>query len=360
MKVLFIAPYPPGEAPSQRFRFEQYFTELRIRGIGFHVSPFFDRAVWKILYRPGHLTGKVSGLIRGMARRVGVLFTLWKYDTVFIHREALPFGPPFLEWMIARVFRKFMVYDFDDAIWIPNASESNNRLTMLLKCFGNPARISRWASCVSVGNGFLAGFASRYNDRVFINPTTIDTDEHHNSIAKHSNKTFVIGWTGSHSTIQYLDELVPVLRELEKDHVFEFHVICDVAPKFQLDSLKFIRWTKQAEIEDLLHFNVGLMPLPDDVWSKGKCGFKALQYMALGIPAVVSAIGVNSEIVQDGFNGLICRNPQQWKDALKKLITDQSFLIKLGANTRQTIVDRYSLRSNRENFIRILTKPQQK
>ncbi len=106
--------------------------------------------------------------------------------------------------------------------------------------------------------------------------------------------------------------LVPVFKELEKTEEFELQVICDVAPKFKLKSCKYLPWKKETEIEDLLNFNVGLMPLPDDIWSKGKCGFKALQYMALGIPAVVSDVGVNAQIVDHGINGCVCKSIEDW------------------------------------------------
>lgn len=356
MKILFITPYPSGEAPSQRFRFEQYFPELRKRGIDFHVSPFLDREAWKIIYRKRHWFGKFAAILRGFYRRIRDLFRLSDYDCIFIHREATPFGPPLFEWLIAKVFKKYTIYDFDDAIWIPNASESNNRLTMLLKRFHNTRDICRWANKVSVGNDFLADFARQYNQHVIYNPTTIDTDEHHNTTTDHSNHKFIIGWTGSHSTVQYLDLLVPVLEELEKKNDFELHVICDVPPRFKLKSLKFIPWSKQAEIDDLLNFNIGIMPMRDEVWAHGKCGFKALQYMALGVPAVVSNVGINSRIVDHEVNGCICKNQEDWKMYLTKLMNDSEYLRKLSSKTREKIIADYSLKSNTENFMNLFSK----
>jgi glycosyltransferase involved in cell wall biosynthesis len=356
VKILFIAPYPKGEAPSQRFRFEQYFRELSKRGIEFHVSPFFDQKAWKILYRKGHWIPKIAGICRGFFRRFLDLFYLGKYDFVFIHREATIFGPPVFEWLITKVFKKYTIYDFDDAIWLPNASEHNSKLTMMLKRFQNPRSICRWVNKVSTGNNFLGEFAGKYNHNVIYNPTTIDTDEHHNTTNDHSNHRFIIGWTGSHSTLLYLDELVPVIESLEKKYDFEFHVICDAPPKFHLKSLKFIPWSKQAEIDDLLNFNVGVMPMPDEVWAQGKCGFKALQYMALGIPAVVSDVGVNRSIVDHDVNGCICKSRSDWEFYLSKLLSDPAYLARLSSRTRQKILDNYSLQSNLDNFISLFSK----
>ncbi|MCX6291879.1 MAG: glycosyltransferase family 4 protein [Bacteroidetes bacterium] len=355
MKILFITPYPQGEAPSQRFRFEQYFPELQKRGYTFHVSPFIDRKAWSHLYKKGHWYSKLTGILRGIIRRFRDLFSMGKVDFVFIHREAMPFGPAFFEWLITHVFKKKTIYDFDDAIWLPNASENNSQLTMLLKRFHNPRNICRWANKVSVGNNFLGDFARQYNTNVVYNPTTIDTDEHHNTTTDHSNHKFIIGWTGSHSTLPYLDILVPVIRELEQKFDFEFHVICDVTPKFQLKSLVFVKWSKQDEIDDLLNFNVGVMPMPDDPWTRGKCGFKALQYMALGVPAVVSNVGVNPMIVDHEVNGCVCNTIDDWKFYLSKLLSEPDYLRKLSNHSREKIVSGYSLQSNRKNFMSLFS-----
>jgi len=351
VKILFIAPYPRGVAPSQRFRFEQYFPELKNIGILYHMSPFLDYRAWKILYREGHWFRKFLAIVRGYARRLRDLSYLWTYDYIFIHREASPFGPPVFEWLISKIYRKKIIYDFDDAIWLPNASKSNSWMTMLMKRFHNPRNICRWANKVSVGNHYLGEFARQYNQHIIYNPTTIDTDEHHNTTTDHSNHKFIIGWTGSHSTVHYLDMLVPVMEKLQSKFDFEFHVICDVPPKFELKSLKYIKWSKQAEIADLLNFNVGIMPMPDEPWARGKCGFKALQYMALGVPAVVSNVGVNPEIVDHEVNGCICNTEGDWEFYLSKLLSDPAYLRRLSSKTREKIVSGFSLQSNKKNFL---------
>jgi glycosyltransferase involved in cell wall biosynthesis len=355
MRILFITPYPSGEAPSQRFRFEQYFRDLIQEGHQYKVSAFLDLQAWNIIYKKGHFPKKVFALFRGYLKRLYDLFRVLRYDIVFIHREASPFGFPVFVFIITRIFKKYTVFDFDDAIWIPNASETNRNLTMKFKRFKNVNDTCKWATVISVGNQYLAAFACQYNKNVIINPTTIDTDEHHNSTTDHSNSKFIIGWTGSHSTVHYLDDVYPVLKRLEDEFDFEFHVICDIPPRFSLRSLKFIPWSKQAEIDDLLNFNVGIMPLPDDVWAKGKCGFKALQYMALGVPAVVSGVGVNAEIVDHNINGCVCNTQEEWYASLRKLLSEPAYLRKLSEKTREKIVNHYSVKSNRENFLSLLS-----
>jgi len=356
MRILFICPYPTGEAASQRFRFEQYFKILKSNGHSFKTSPFLSKRAWKIVYKHGYFFQKVMALLNGYIKRFFDLFRVLTYDIVFIHREALPFGVPWFEYIVTKIFHKYTIFDFDDAIWIPNASETNRNLTMMFKRFGNTAKICKWVNVVSVGNAYLADYASKYNKNVLINPTTIDTDELHNVEKKHGNHRFVIGWTGSHSTVQYLDELYHVFKQLEAKYEFDLHVICDVPPKLDLKSLKFIPWNKKTEIQDLLNLNVGLMPLQEDIWSKGKCGFKALQYMSLGIPALVSGVGVNAEIVDNEVNGFVCKTLDDWYVTIERLITDPALLNRVSQKTRTKIVEKYSLSSNKENFLSLFDK----
>ena len=247
-----------------------------------------------------------------------------------------------------------MIYDFDDAIWIPNTSEHNGFFSRF-KFYGNTRKVSKWAYKVSCGNHYLQSFAAQYNTNAVDNPTTIDTDNLHNKVKDQNSDEFVIGWTGTHSTMQYLDAMLPIFEKLEEKYSFTFNVISDREPEFKLKSLRFTKWNKDTEIADLLSFNVGLMPLVDDKWANGKCGFKALQYMSLGVPALVSPVGVNTRIVDDGVNGFICTTPDDWYNALSKLMENRQLLIELGANTRKKIVEQYSVRSNEANFVNLFS-----
>jgi len=354
MKILFIIPYPPGKAPSQRFRFEQYFHLLEAANISFTVKPFLSDAVWNILYLPGRFLRKAFAIIGGLFRRFFLLFSLKQYDYIFIHREATPVGPAFFEFIAARILKKKIVYDFDDAIWIPNYSEANSFFSFL-KGYSNVKHICRWAYKVSCGNEFLCNYALQFNKNVVYNPTTIDTENYHNILKDQNIGEFVIGWTGSHSTIRYISEVLPVIKELETEYDFKFMVISDLKPEFILKSLVYHKWKKDTEISDLLSFNVGIMPLIDDKWANGKCGFKALRYMALGIPAIVSPVGVNTRIVNNRINGFICETPEEWKLALGSLLKDRKALIRLGENTRKKIEDEYSVHSNARNFINLFS-----
>lgn len=359
MRILFLVPYPPGQAPSQRFRFEQYLDALTAHGHAYRLASFLDPATWAILYKPGRAGQKAWGILRGFGRRLGHVWSARRYDFVFVHREAAPLGPPVFEWLLTKVLRKRVIYDFDDAIWIPNTSEAN-RVAAGLKWHHKVGSICRWAYRNSCGNAYLAAYARQFNARpgaVVVNPTTIDTERLHNRVRDQAAPgPLVIGWTGTHSTLKYLAPVVPVLQRLENEGLaFEFRVISNQAPELPLRSLRFVPWRKDTEIEDLLGFHVGLMPLEDDPWAQGKCAFKALQYMALGMPALVSPVGMNTEVVQDDLNGYVCPEPEDWYRRLRQLLTDPALRQALGRNARQTIEARYSVRANTPNFLNLFT-----
>lgn len=355
MHILFIVPYPTGKAASQRFRFEQYYRVLDEKGIAYTIKPFLREEIWNILYLPGRFPRKAMAILGGLFRRFFLLFQLGKYDVIFIHREATPIGPPFFEYFASRWLKKKLVYDFDDAIWIPNYSEANSGFSFL-KGYSNVKHICSWASVISCGNQYLCSYARQYNDKaeIVFNPTTIDTENLHNRVKKQDSERLVIGWTGSHSTIRYLHDLIPVIQKLENEFEFDFVVISDLPLEVEMKSLVFRKWKKESEIEDLLEFNMGVMPLLDDKWAKGKCGFKALQYMSLGIPALVSPVGVNTDIVDDGINGYICESADDWEKALRLLLSNRETLKQISINTRSKIEQAYSVKSNTPNFLHIL------
>lgn len=348
--IYFIVPYPFGEAPSQRFRFEQYIPDLEAQGYRVEVHPFYDYSTWRTLYSEGNTVKKAWGIVRSFSRRFGLLFKLRKADHLFIHREMAHVGPPILEWLVAKVFRRTYMYDFDDAIWLPNYSETNARFHRL-KAYWKVKYCIKWAAKVTAGNEYLASYARQFNPNVQIIPTTIDTENHHNVRTDHQRKKPIIGWTGTHTTSQYLEDILPVLKKLEEKYDFIFRVISNEDPKFDLASFEFVKWTKETEITDLQQFTIGIMPLRHDIWSEGKCGFKGLQYMSLGIVAVMSPVGVNTSIVHDGVNGFLAETPEEWEDRLACLLADADLRMKIGEAGHSTIVERYSVNAFRDHYL---------
>jgi glycosyltransferase involved in cell wall biosynthesis len=354
MKILFLVPYPLKEAPSQRFRFEQYFTMLEKAGHQIQTQSFLSAQDWKLFFKPGQPVKKLLTLTKGYLKRTYVLFIATPFDFIFIHREITPVGPPVFEWMIAKILRKKIIYDFDDAIWLTDR-QNESVLLRVLKWRSKVKSICQWSYKVSCGNRYLQEYAHQFNDNAFINPTTIDCENTHKPVSIDSKKNaqhVVIGWTGSHSTLKYLETIEPVLQKLETefDHV-SFLVIANHSPSLKLQKLQFLPWNAPSEVADLLNMDIGIMPLPDDEWTKGKCGFKALQYMALEIPAVVSAVGVNTKIITNGVEGFLCTTEEEWLASLRILITDPELRNSLGKNGRKKVLDHYSVTSNSSNFL---------
>jgi glycosyltransferase involved in cell wall biosynthesis len=354
MKILFLFPYPIDEAPSQRFRFEQYLKYLPAYNILYDYQSFWDISTWRILYKKGHQLSKLTGLIRGFLRRIKILFKLRRYDLVFVHRECTPVGPPVIEWFIAKIFQKKIIFDFDDAIWLPD-SPKENKLMSVIKWHSKTISICRWSYKVSCGNSYLADFAREHTSTVIINPTVVDTASTHNpSLHKIFKREEIIsvGWTGTHSTQKYLELLIPVMRKLEaKYNHLRFIIIANRKPDLPLARWEFIPWSKENEVKDLLQLDIGIMPLTDDLWAKGKCGFKAIQYMALEIPCVASPVGVNTEIITHDENGFLCESQDEWLQYLSMLIELPALRTRLGVNGRKKIVQHYSTSSNLSSFV---------
>lgn len=348
--VCFFVPYPLKVSPSQRFRFEQYFSMLDSAQINYSVFPFFSERAWLILYLKRRILSKTVYFIEGYFHRIIQLLSIGSVDYVFIHREVAPLGPPVFEWIIAKLLQKKIIYDFDDAIWL--ADKKTNFPFEWLKCRWKARAICKWAHRVSVGNSYLSDFALKYNSNVIINPTTIDTLRQHTPTKRQQKTNTTIGWTGSHSTLKYLQQLECVLQEVErKNPTTCFLVIADRPPHLNLNRLKFKKWNLENEIADLREIDIGLMPLPDNEWTQGKCGFKALQYMALEIATVASPVGVNRKIISHGNNGLLASTPNEWLEAIALLIHNVDLRQKLGEAGRTTVDLHYCVASNTANFL---------
>mgnify|MGYP003329603978 CR=1 FL=1 len=354
MKVLIIAPYPINEAPSQRFRFEQYLSFLELKGIQFSFAPFWGMHTWKILYQSGKTLEKTFGLLAAFFRRMVLMFTIGQYDFVWIHREAAPVGPPVFEWLIAKLWRKKIIYDYDDAIWQSNVSAVNS-FADKLKWYSKVKSICKWSWKVSAGNDYLCNYARMHrkadDNTVIYIPTTIDTNDF--VAEKKINNRLVVGWTGSQSTVAYLRMIIEPLQQLQSEYEFDMVVISNLDAQMPLKNYRFVKWQAATEAKDLSQIDIGLMPLPDEEWTKGKCGFKLLQYMAVGIPSVASPVGVNPSILDHEQAGLLANNPDEWKTQLRKLLSDETLRKKLGTHGKQHLQKYFSVQSQLEVYARL-------
>lgn len=340
MRLLALVPSLYDTSPGQRYRIEQWTPVLRERGVEIDYRPFEDEELHALLYKPGNMAQKLRLVARCLANRKSILRSVREYDAVYVFREAAVLGPPVFERLIHRSGVP-MIFDFDDAIFVPYRSPSNGYLSYL-KFPSKTRTICRLASHVMAGNPFLADYARQVNKHVTIVPTTIDTEKYTVDAAKKTSDPPVIGWSGSYSTVQHLDTLRSALQRLAKEERFRLRVIG--TPNYELEGVEVeaMPWRSQTELEDLQRIDIGVMPLPNDSWSKGKCGLKALQYMALGIPTICSPVGVNTDIIQDGENGLIAGTEDEWVEKLKQLLHSAPLRERLGMAGRATVEAEYS------------------
>lgn len=340
MRLLAIVPSIYNTSPGQRYRIEQWAPLLRKSGVEITYEPFESEELHALLYKPGEMMRKWSLVTRGLADRFSLMSSVKDYDVVYVFREAALLGPPFFERWIHHSGVP-MVFDFDDAVFVSYVSPSNGYLSYL-KFASKTKTICRLASHVMAGNPYLANYARRVNERVTIVPTTIDTDKYTVIQKRADSNPPTIGWTGSFSTVQHLDTLRDALQQLARRTPFRLRVIG--TPSYQLDGVEVeaMPWRSATELDDLNAIDIGIMPLPDDAWSKGKCGLKALQFMALGIPTVCSPVGVNTEIIHDGENGFIASSDGEWIEKLSRLLHSVALRNQLGRTGRATVEANYS------------------
>jgi glycosyltransferase involved in cell wall biosynthesis len=315
LKLLFLS--TRAGRPSYRYRVDQMLPHFRQAGhqcdVRFFPKNLFSRL---LMYRE-----------------------LSKYDVVFVQKRLI--AP--MELNLVRRWARKLVFDVDDAIMFDGHGQPDSR------------RLRRFASMMSAadlvvcGNRHLAGQADKYGGRTLIVPTAIDTERfpvRQSCLSPVSSKRVVIGWTGSRSTTRYLNTVFPSLAKLRGD--VELKVISDSTDDLDFSKLgkipsRFVRWTAESEVAETAEFDVGLMPLPDDNMTQGKCGCKALQYMSLGTPAVCSPVGVNCDIIQHGKNGFLPKTPEEWRTVLQCLVDDPALRGVIGRAGRQTAESRYSL-----------------
>ena len=344
INVLALSPIPEAGAGC-RFRVSQYIPYLRDAGFNVTVSSFYSPEYFSFVYRPGNYLRKMTGFAALTLRRLEELFTLKQYDLVFLYREAIPAGPPFIERWIARQGVP-IVYDFDDAIFLPAVSEANKAVSFLK----NPERVAKVLKIsqqVTVGNEFLASYARRYNSHVTVIPTAVDTTRFRprEDAPGEPGRKLVVGWIGSPTTFQYLESIKDVLAEVSAKHPFTLKVSGAGRPvNFPGVDVQVVPWSLADEVSLFNTCDLGVYPLTDDDWSRGKCGFKAIQCMACGVPVVAAAVGVNREIITHGINSMLASTRQDWIDHLGTLLTNPELRRSMAVAGRQTIEERYSLR----------------
>lgn len=356
-RLLVLASKPEGVSPSQRFRLEQWAPHLAAdHNIRLDFEPFESAQLTELLYEPGHVMAKGWLALRDYVRRAAILKKARDYDAVVIHREAALIGPAIYERLLAAKGIR-IIYDFDDAIWSP-AQAWGNGLFSRLHFTSKTSAICRLATAVTAGNEFLASYARERNDSVFVVPTSIELARYRVVSEPDDEKPFTVCWTGSSSTLVHFEHAREPLERLAQKIPLVVKVICNKAPSRPIEgaTTDFVPWSVDNEASELGNCHVGIMPLPDDEVSRGKCGLKALQCMAAGRAVVVSPVGVNREIVRDGENGFLAATADEWVETLSKLAAGKSLRARLGKSARATVEHGYTAEISATKFAAVVDR----
>jgi len=339
-KALLLTRYGRMGA-SSRLRFMQFVPWLENVGVSCDTQPFFSDTMLAARYQAGQY--KRSMLLGSYRDRLGQMTRRRDFDLVWIEKEALPWFPATVE----RAFLRNVPYalDFDDALF---HNYDLHGSILVRKILGRRIdRLMAGASLVTAGNAYLAQRAIDAGAKwVEIVPTVIDLDRYVPRQARQveqpgaEGEALRIVWIGSPSTVAYLALLAEPLKALSSRFKFELRVI---GAKFALDGVdvKCVPWQESTEVDRIAECDIGIMPLKDSPWERGKCGYKLIQYMACGLPVVASPVGANKQIVQDEESGFLAATPRDWETRLGQLLADASLRHAMGRSGRDQVESKY-------------------
>lgn len=356
MRVLFLSPVPV-EGAGCRARIIQYLPYLKAAGISAVVRPFMGARFFRIAYQPGRWGAKLAYFLAAIARRwITCGLESLRCDVVYIYRECAPLGPPVFEWLLLRL-GKPIVYDMDDAIHLPSDHEQfRGRFWTWLKWYPKVPWILRRSTHAVVGNAYLKAYAARLAPRVTVLPTPEEPGRFP-AARTSSDGRLRIGWIGTHSTASYLTQLADVFQELSRRYDFELRVIGAGRPVVIPDvRVANLGWSMLQEAQMVRDFDIGVYPLSGSTFDQGKACYKAILYMAAGVPVVASSHGANRDIIQHGENGLLAESRDAWLQQLSALLEQPALRERLIEGGRRTVAERYTVARVAPVLIGILTQ----
>ncbi|WP_417910627.1 glycosyltransferase family 4 protein [Candidatus Electronema sp. PJ] len=348
IKLLGLALYGPLAA-STRYRLEQYKTGLAEYGIDLHLQYLLGdeylrrRVMGTTRYLP------FGALLQSGSERIALLLRQQHFAGAIVYAELFPFLPGWLERLL---LSKPYLYDFDDAFYL---KYRQGKWAILQPLLANKFdTLMAGAAAVTAGSGILADYARTRNRNTFLLPTVVDT-ERYRSIPRTDNQTFTVGWIGSPTTAPYLAQLSSPLTILGKEAPLRLVVVGGKAPAIPGIIVEEIPWSAQTEITLINSFDVGIMPLTNDAWAKGKCAFKLIQYLACGIPAVASRVGGNLDVLTSDC-GMLVDTLDEWVEALRFFRDKQESRLAMGQAGRARVEQHYSLHRNIPILAEIICK----
>lgn len=336
MRVLFLTKYTAG-GPSSRYRVLQFLPFLEARGIHASVHALHDDHYLALRYAGRNPSPFY--LVHRAAARAATLLDAPRHDLVFIQKELFPHVLDLPEWWLARTGTRYVV-DLDDAIHLAYAGARGWRSALREKT----ARVIARASLVLAGNRYLEAYARRFNPRVLLFPTVVDTDRFAPRTRDEELHEAIVGWIGTPETVKYLDAIMPALDAVAQQAPVSLLVVGARAPGSRVMTVQEQPWSEAEEADDLRRMDIGIMPLADDEWSKGKCSLKLLQYMSTGVASVTSPRGSAPEFVRDGENAFFAASSREWCERIRELAGSRERRAGMGQRARADVVEHYSLR----------------
>jgi glycosyltransferase involved in cell wall biosynthesis len=346
-KILVLTKYG-SLAGSSRYRFYQYLPYLQSQGFDITLAPLFDNQ-----YVANVNVGKrkISNVLPLYFQRLWQSLTYQQYDLLWIEKELLPYLPAWIEKIVVQNIP--YVVDYDDAQFHGYDQSKVPLVKLILSDKIN--KVMANAKLVIAGNEYIATTATKAGaDRVAIIPTVIDLNRYSAKDLTIKNESFNIGWIGSPSTSIYLESVQPVFKQLAQKYNCKFTLIGSGQLELQDISLEIKDWSESSEVADIKKLDVGIMPLKNTLWDRGKCGIKLIQYMACSLPVVGSPVGVNQEIIEHGVNGFCATSPNEWTEYLSILAEDAQLRSVMGAKGRLSVESNYCLQVTAPKLAQLL------
>jgi len=348
MKILLLTRYGMRGA-SSRLRYYQYLPYLRLQGISVEITELFGNSYIDGLMKHGRRSW--LSVLSAYTRRIWQLQKIRRYDLIWVEYEVFPWMPYWIERLFLNVGVPYVV-EYDDAIFHRYDSHAREGVRLLLG--GKIDALMRCSKTVIVGNDYLADRALRADASCVEQiPTAIDLDRY-TPVEKPDKGDFVVGWIGSPITAPYLKMLMPALMRLAETGPLKLLVVGAEAPRLDGIDCVSVPWSEESEAIQINNFDVGVMPLPDDPWERGKCGYKLIQYMACAKPVVASPVGINASIVEPGINGFLAISIDDWVSALQRLRGDKDLRSAMGRAGRHKVIKDYCIQVTAPRLAAIL------
>jgi glycosyltransferase involved in cell wall biosynthesis len=347
MRVLLLSKYDSVGA-SSRLRSYQYLNFLERHGVTVQVAPLFDDTYIDSLYE-----GSISRLniLIFYLKRIWILLSFRSYDLLWVEKELFPWVPFFFE-SILLVRGKPIVVDYDDAVFHRYDKHPNRLIRLILK--NKIDQIMSIATVVIAGSEYLVDRASKAGaKRIEKIPTVVDVDRYLPRSNRCSSSEIMIGWIGTPLTARYLLPLIPIFKALHQLHNIRVLAIGAINRHEFQGVIETVPWSEATEASLLTQIDIGIMPLPDEPFERGKCGYKLIQYMASGKPVIASPVGENLHIVKVGINGFLPTNIYEWQQYLLDLCQSESMSLQMGAAGREIVEKEYSLAITAPHLLRI-------